>query len=109
MTEESKDAVLSLEAALDLANQTDAAVERFLSTLRDAELGSVFDALSLSLVLQERVTFGDVRILVDNGRLFGAQARLRSMWESLVTLRYVCACAPDREEASNAFLLYDEY
>lgn len=96
------------EAAI-CAVRTERAVGRYLSALRNVEIDSYFDALALSVLLKEQVSFGDIRLLADHGRFDGAQARLRSIWESLMILHYATGCAASLEDASNAFFLQDEY
>ena len=101
--------LLSREEAREIANRTEQALGAFLDLMRPVELESYFDALGLSLLLQERDTFGDIRLLAENGRSAGAQARIRSLWESVVILKYVVVCANSPEDAARAFFLYYEY
>jgi hypothetical protein len=93
----------------DHADNTDRVIGGFLDTLRSIELTCSFDCLALSLLIQEHVTFGDIRLLAVNRRFIGAQARLRSLWESLIILKYVANCAPDPEQNARALFLYDAY
>lgn len=69
---------------------------------------STFDGVGFSLLLKERETLKDIRVLIENERWEGANARLRSIWESRLLLKYIVHCASDKDEASQALYLFDE-
>ncbi len=97
------------DEGLALAEQLELRVSCFVTHFQTAGTATNFDTFVICLLLKEQTTFGDILLLVKHGRLDGAQARLRSIWESLVVLKYVVHCSVDWNAASMALNLYDEF
>jgi hypothetical protein len=108
---------LSLDNAKTLASLTEDATRRLVERLRRNKPNgfseqpmfpnTFFDLLGLSIALKELITIGDIRLLVEHNRFDGANARLRSTWESLIILGHAIYCTPDKEDFAKAAFLHD--
>lgn len=99
---------VSYNDALENAQKLKDVISCFLKLISADDLQTYFDGLALSLAIKELETFVDVIILVERNRYEGAKARLRSIWESLLILKYNIYCVKDKELSAEALFLYEE-
>lgn len=99
---------MTVEQLLEFAKRTRDEVDGFVSAISADTVVTFFDAMGVSLVVKEMATFDDVYILVKHNRFEGAKVRLRSIWESLIILKYVVHSAIENDVAAKALYLCDE-
>ncbi len=98
--------VPSLTTMRRRSNQLSRDLTKFLASACNVELSSPVDVLGLLFITQETFRYRGILTLVREKQFFNAEALLRGLWESRITIRYLFACWSDPDEVADAYVKF---